>query len=285
MELLRAFRDRKPGMLTRGHGRASHDNILFRPGEELPASLTGDEPQLCMQAEQIPIGIGKDRYAVGKELVESSDVGLLVLDDGFQHLQLHRDFDLVIIDGLRPFGGGHLVPLGRLREPIDGLSRADAFVITRANEVSNTDAIESVLRRYNPTASRFHARTVPLRWHSADGSLFEPRQLPIQDERVVAFCGLGNPQAFWKTLRGLGIEPQAFYDFDDHHRYSPSEIRRLAQHARDVGANVLLTTAKDAVNLEPHYVDILGDVRLYWLDIRTEIERSEELFALIRSKL
>jgi tetraacyldisaccharide 4'-kinase len=93
---------------------------------------------------------------------------------------------------------------------------------------------------------------------------------------------LGNPQAFRKTLRRLGINPLACYEYDDHHQYTPAEIRRLAQHARDMGANLLLTTAKDAVNLDADYPAIVGDVKLFWLEVGTEIDNREELLSLIR---
>jgi 3-deoxy-D-manno-octulosonic-acid transferase len=286
IELLRAFKDRQVGMLTRGHGRSSHGNVLFL--DEIAgfsAPVTGDEAQLCMRATHVPIGIGGDRFTVGQDLLKAVDLNLLVLDDGFQHRQLHRDFDLVLIDALRPFGGGHLVPLGRLREPLPGLARAHCFVISRADEVPNTRAIESVLRHYNPAAPVFRARTVPSLWRSSDGSEIKPDCLPVKDQRVVAFCGLGNPEAFWKTLRRMGIEPAACYEFDDHHQYPPREIRRLAQHARDMGAHVLLTTAKDAVNLEPGFPAMLGEVQLYWLEVRTELDRREDLLELIGKRL
>lgn len=283
--ILQAFRAFRPGMLTRGHGRTSHENVLFlNESDDLPVSTTGEEARLCMRAARVPIGIGADRFQVGQQLLEAADPGLLVLDDGSQHLQLHRDFDLVLVDALRPFGDGHLLPLGRLREPLDGLARAHAFVITRSDEVPGTNAIESVLRRYNPAAPVFRARTAPAGWFSGQGREFAPGEMPFKNRRVVAFCGLGNPQAFWKTLRRLGIEPAACYDYEDHHKYRPSEIRRLAQHARDMGADVLLTTSKDAVNLDADYVTILGTMQLYWLEIRVEIERSEELFTLIRQE-
>jgi tetraacyldisaccharide 4'-kinase len=283
IELLREFRGMNAGLLTRGHGRAAREGVVFLEGDEnITLALSGDEAQLCMRQARIPIGIGPDRHAMGMQLLREVHLRVLFLDDGFQHLQLHRDFDLVLIDSLRPFGGGHLVPLGRLREPLDGLARASAFLITRADEVPTGRAIESVLRRYNAPAPIFHARTVPANWRDAAGVEFELDL--FKNSRAVAFCGLGNPQAFWKTLRRLNIEPLACYEYEDHHQYTPSEIRRLAQHARDLGADMLLTTAKDAVNLAADYAAIMGKVKLYWLEIRTEIDRREELFGLIRQK-
>ena len=281
IELLRAFRGSGAGLLTRGHGRTAREDVLFLEGnEDITRSLSGDEAQLCMRAARVPIGIGADRYAVGVKLLGAVDLCVLFLDDGFQHLQLHRDFDLVVVDALRPFGGGHLVPVGRLREPLNGLARASAFLITRSDEAPNTKAIESVLRHYNFAAPIFHARTVPAKWSDGDGTEFDPNS--FKANRVVAFCGLGNPQAFRKTLRRLGIDPLACYEYEDHHQYTPSEIRRLAQHARDMGANVLLTTAKDAVNLDADYPAIVGDVKLCWLEVGTEIDGMGELLSLIR---
>jgi tetraacyldisaccharide 4'-kinase len=255
---------------------------FLKADDKVPRTLTGDEAQICMRAAGVPIGIGSDRYIVGEELLAQVDVRVFFLDDGFQHLQLRRDFDLVLIDALRPFGGGHLVPLGRLREPLTGLARANAFLITRSDEVPDMKAIVQVLRRYNSAAPVFRGRTIPAQWRDGAGAGFEPDQCPLTEHRAVAFCGLGNPQAFWKTLEHLGVDPVARYEYEDHHQYTPSEIRRLARHARDVGAGVLLTTEKDAVNLDDDYQAIIGDVKLYWLEIRTEIERKEELFGLIR---
>lgn len=287
IELLREFRAAGAGLLTRGHGRTVRENVLFlSQKDQLPVSRTGDEAQLCMRAAGVPIGIGPDRWVTGMQLLEAADVRVLFLDDGFQHLQLRRDFDLVLIDALRPFGGGELLPLGRLREPLKGIARAGAFLITRANEAPNTKAIEAELRRFNATAPIFSARTIPCKWRAADGSEFDPDRFAsmIQDLRAIAFCGLGNPQAFWLTLKQVGIETLARYEYDDHHQYTPSEIRRLARHASDLGAGVLLTTAKDAVNLDREYPEIIGSLQLYWLEVRTEIDRREELFDLIRSR-
>jgi len=280
IELLRAFQSLRPGLLTRGYGRSTHQNVLLLSASDTrPVELTGDEAQLFRQASGAAIGIGADRFAVGTELVNAAHPGVIFLDDGFQHLQLHRDFDLVLVDALRPFGGGHLIPLGRLREPLAGLSRAGAFVITRASEAPNTDAIAATLRRYNPAAPIFYATTVARQWHKPDGTTFAVDALP--QPRAVAFCGLGNPESFWRTLRGLGVEPLGRYTWEDHHRYSPAEIRRLAQHAQDIGAQCLLTTAKDAVNLPPDCAALIAPLELFWLEISIEFDRPEELHALI----
>ncbi len=280
IELLRALRSSKPGLLTRGHGRTLRERVLFLEDDKnITRAISGDEAQLCMREACAPIGIGPDRYAVGLELIDKAEVHVLFLDDGFQHLQLDRDFDLVLIDALRPFGGGHLVPLGSLREPLEGLGRASAFLITRSDEVPNTRAIQAVLGRYNPGAPVFRAQTVPAVWRDREGDVDVNS---IRVKPAVAFCGLGNPAAFRHTLRGMRIEPVAWYEFPDHHQYRPSEIRRLARHAHDLGAEMLLTTAKDSVNLDPDYAAIMGDIRLCWLEIRTEIEGREELLRMIR---
>jgi tetraacyldisaccharide 4'-kinase len=281
IELLRAFRSSNPGLLTRGHGRTTRERVLFfEEDETITPAISGDEAQLCMREAHVPIGIGADRYVVGQELIHDAGIGVLFLDDGFQHLQLHRNFDLVLIDALRPFGGSHLVPLGSLREPLEGLRRANAFLITRSDEVPNTRAIESVLRRYNPVAPVFRARTISAGWRDQKGQV--DADLVRSKHHAVAFCGLGNPRAFWRTLRKMSIQPLEQYDFDDHHQYRPAEIRRLAQRARDIGAEMLLTTAKDQVNLDPGYPAILQNIRLCWLEIRTEIEGREELLRMMR---
>jgi len=288
IELLRGFRADGAGLLMRGYGRMVRENIVILDDHHAPVSSTGDEAQLCMRATGVPIGIGADRRAAGLQLLNAAHPRLLFLDDGFQHLQLERDFDLVLIDALHPFGGGELVPLGRLREPLEGLARASAFVITRADEAPNTKAIEAALRKYNATAPIFFARTVACKWREADGSEFDIdlfAELAEEDMRAIAFCGLGNPNAFWRTLRQVGIDPVASYDFEDHHQYTPAEIRRLARHARDIGAGSLLTTAKDAVNLAPEYPEIIGSLKLYWLEVRTEIENEQKLVALIKQSV
>lgn len=281
IELLRDLADLNPGLLTRGHGRSTSDTVLMLAGSPAPPlARTGDEAQLIFRASQSPIGIAADRFTAGTELLHAASPKLLLLDDGFQHLQLYRDFDLVLIDALHPFGDNDFLPLGRLREPLAGLARASAFLITRSAEVPDTRAIEAVLRRYNPQAPVFHARTRLLNWTNCNGAEYAPHGLASR--KIVAFCGLGNPASFWKSLETLGLTPLAKFAWEDHHRYKPADLRRLTRHARDLGADTLVTTAKDIANLSTDCRTALAPLELFYLAIDIEIDRRDELIALIR---
>jgi len=296
LELLNDFMPLRPGLLTRGHGRHTREIVLLPKGDERPPiERTGDEAQLYMRATSreeaagggsrihVPIGIGADRAETGGRLLLEADVRVLFLDDGFQHLQLARDFDLVLIDALMPFGGGHLLPLGRLREPLEGLGRADAFLITRSQAVANLKAIVAVLRRYNPDAPIYFAWLENRRWTNLKGETLDVRA--FNGAKAVAFCGLGNPESFWRSLADVGVSPMARHFYGDHHRYTPNELRRLAQHSRESGAEVLLTTAKDAVNLCAEFEAVAEPMEVYWLEIGVGIDRRDDLLERIERKI
>ena len=153
-----------------------------------------------------------------------------LLDDGFQHWRMRREFDIVLVDALDPFRGG-VFPLGRLREPFSALRRADLIVITRARRGRKCPSLAAEIRRYNPEAPIAFAR-------------MRVRLPELPPGRVGAFCGLGQPEAFRVSLMEARA-PLAFFEaFPDHHRYTPGEIRALAARA-----DLLLTTEKDLLNL------------------------------------
>ena len=281
IELLRAFLPAEPALLTRGHGRDTSETVLLPTGREsFPLALTGDEVQLYMRGAQVPIAIGSNRFETGERLLSAAPgIGMFFMDDGFQHQQLKRDFDLVLIDSLHAFGGGELLPLGRLREPLEGLSRADAFLLTRSDEAPNIAAIEHVLRQYNSRAPLFRSRVEARRFTNETGETIPTGGL--KGLRAVAFCGLGNPRAFWRSLGQLGVEAMERIEYGDHHRYSPREFQRLVRHAKDIGAKALVTTGKDAVNLCPEFGRMAAPMPVYWLEIGVRIERREELVVLI----
>jgi tetraacyldisaccharide 4'-kinase len=274
---------RRPGILTRGYGRHSLEkHLILEAGARVPVSQSGDEPQIFLRAAGAPVGIGSDRFETGRLLGERFGADVLILDDGFQHVRLDRQVDIVLIDALRPFGGGEVFPLGWLREPLEALSRAEIIVITRGECSRGTFDLRCAVRRYNAQAPIFHASAVPEHWVEVSSG----RQIPeLALSRVGAFCGLGNPESFWCTLERMGLEIAERVVFDDHHAYRPREIRRMAHQFKSAKVEAAVTTEKDAVNLSEGSAELMAPLPLYWLKIRTAIDREAEFLALIERRL
>jgi len=272
-----------PAILIRGYQRQESERAtIVAPGESVPVSLTGDEAQILVRRGVAPVGIGADRYAAGRLLEERFRPGLILLDDGFQHRRLERRIDIVLVDALDPFAGG-VFPLGRLREPPAALGRADAMIVTRAGPPNSHTGLERRLREITP-APVFFSHVIPRHWVDAvSGRRLAPPDLPFS--RVAAFCGLGNPEAFWRTLEQLALRPILRETFPDHHRYSIADLKRLAAEAAAAGAEALLTTEKDLFNLPPDALAATQPLPVYWLEIGIEVEGAAELLQLIARKL
>jgi len=235
------------GILTRGYrGDSAPQPATSRTNVEAkqkaPTS-TSDEVQLVQArlGDRVAFGVGADRLAHGQELA-SRGVNWFVLDDGFQHLQLARDVDIVMIDATNPFGGGHFLPAGRLREPKTALARADLIVVTRS---SHSPAVESAVHR-ETNAPVFYAQ-------AELDSVYSPSSAPVEshdarEQDLFAFCGIGNPSAFVADLRSWGFQIVGHKFFPDHHRYSPADVREIEAEARAAGASGLICTEKDRFN-------------------------------------
>ena len=255
---------RDPAILTRGYKRVSREMVIVPRGGHADRERTGDEAQIFIRRGDASVGIGADRYAVAQRM--NADV--FVLDDGFQHRRLARQRDLVLIDAIDPLAGG-VFPLGRLREGPEALARATEIILTRCEAEESTRGVERMIACFT-NAPVFRSRVVARRWVSLDAGE------AAEFGRAVAFCGLGTPRAFWRTLEELGIRTVSRRAFPDHHRYTPQELAGLAS-----GADALLTTEKDAVNLPAGAADLIAPAKLYWLEISIEIEREEELLQRI----
>lgn len=278
-----ARRGRKCAVLTRGYGRKSREKMLLvEPQENADPLAAGDEPAMLARrfatnAPQTVLAVGADRHASGQLIQRSGDTAILILDDGFQHLRLERSLNLVLVDATEPFGNGHVLPLGRLRERPASLRDADAVLITRADPASDQATLRDALRRYNPDAPIFHSRMAPsglinLRTN-ADVDLNA-----LRGEKVAAFCGIGNPESFVHLAREIGCDLVLARAYRDHHRYSDRDLESLAEAAASRGAQACLTTVKDAVNLSS--VDKLpGPV--YALSIDLVVDQAEELLQLV----
>jgi len=280
VELLKG-RGQKPGILTRGYGRQSHNAYLsVAPGANVAAHDSGDEAQIFIRSGLAPVGIGADRFEAGTRLLREFQPEVLVLDDGFQHRKLDRDVDIVLIDALEPFGGGDVFPLGRLREPAAGLARADVILITRCEASDLAEPIARAVRRWNPRAAIFRASVEPRTWvENVTGRRYRPAARPFT--RAGAFCGLGNPAAFRRSLDAMGVEVVDWIEFDDHHRYRPRELSHIVHQVAAKGANALVTTEKDAINLCEDSGHLTAPLSLYWLEIGMKIENEGEFLEAV----
>ncbi len=245
---------RNPAILTRGYGRKSRLDVIVPRGGSAPVAQTGDEAQMFVERCVAHVGIGANRYEIGRRMERELHPDVFLLDDGFQHFRLQRDRDIVLIDALDPRGGG-VFPLGRLREPFTALARATAVVITRAE--NRHLGIERLIRRYNSHAPIFRARVVA---RVPEGELAS---------RAAAFCGLGQPRTFWRTLETLGVEVAPRMVFPDHHRYTAGDLEEICRQAAAAGAQALVTTEKDMMNVPAGAVLPL---KIYCLRIGIEID-------------
>jgi tetraacyldisaccharide 4'-kinase len=223
-ELLKA-RGIKFDVLSRGYGRNSHGVLLVEPAG-LPAQF-GDEPLLMARKLQVPVIVGEDRYEAGQFAEARFGAQLHLLDDGFQHRALARDFDIVLVTPQD--ANDRLLPAGRLREPLESLRRADAVVLASG---AATDSFP------------LEGKTV---WRVRRGIV--PQSVP---PRPVVFCGIARPQNFVLQLRAANIEPVAEAFYRDHHAYTEKDVRELLALKQRSEAGGFVTTEKDAVNLGPY---------------------------------
>lgn len=272
---------RRPAILMRGYRRALPEAAtLLDPGTPSSPARTGDEAQIYLRAG-FAVGVGADRATTGRRMEAAFRPDAFLLDDGFQHRRLARDLDIVLVDGLIP--ADELFPLGRLREPMRALARADFIVITRAETLPELGALSNLIRRFNSRAPVLAARLKPEAWVSTDGRRWPADSPPFA--RPAAFCGLAQPASFWRTLAALNLRPVWRQSFPDHHRYRAAELRALGEAARRGQADCLLTTEKDLMNLGPGWQACLEGPPLYWLKTRLEVQDQEVLLAAVEALL
>ena len=243
------------------------------------ANGTSDEIELMKFRLQgrVSFGVGKNRFAEGHRLESQQSVDVFLLDDGFQHLQLTRDLNILLMDASRPLAGEALLPAGRLRESVAAMSRANLIIFTRAEMASGTLEAIGKLDQY-PV---FAASTRLLGFRRFGGEITPLRANEIGAGPFFAFCGLGNPDAFLRDLRtwGLAICGQAI--FPDHHRYTQRDVVTVRQAGKRAGANAVVTTEKDAQNLIglkfeeiPIYVAVIDLVVTPEADFRNALDQA-----------
>lgn len=270
----------RPAVLSRGYGgtRSLRDVLVLEPGCDPDPLQAGDEP--CLLARNlpgVPVLVSPDRVASAKLATGRLGAGLLLLDDGFQHLRLRRDLDLLLVDATEPLWKNRVIPSGSLREPLSAMGRADAVVCTRTPESGIPPDLAQLIEHRCPGRPLFIARHTP-----AGITPLGSAPLPRAGEESggwLLVSGIGNPQSFRNTAEACGLRVAGEERFADHHRYQPSDLRQVGRLLADLGADAVLFTEKDAVRLGP-LADQLGWPAGF-LGLRMAVENEDQLKRLV----
>jgi tetraacyldisaccharide 4'-kinase len=272
-------------VLTRGYGRSSRDmrvlndprdNRSIRQGSH---SEVGDEPLMLARAlRDVPVIVNGNRYEGGRLAERELNADVLILDDGYQHLGLARDLNLLLIDATDPFGGFEMAPFGRLREPLYGIKRADAVIITRADHPFDQAQTNAIIKHFcsgQVPVMYVYSSITGLR-HLATSENFEARE--FAGWNVALMCAIGNPHAFADDILQAGMNIVSENFFRDHHVFTQQDFDRVLQASRDSRADAIVTTEKDAVRLEGLE---LGEFPAYAAQLKIESEDDVRLKSLL----
>ena len=247
----------RPLILSRGYkGEYEKSGGIVSNGRKIlmNARQSGDEPlMMAMALPNVPVLVGKNRFQMGTSAITEFKPDVILLDDGFQHLKLHRDIDLLLLDSRKPFDNGHLLPKGMLREPLSALSRADAFIFTRGNAEAVQSAKCKVQSELPDNRPVFRTAHVPYL-----------RGKDIAGKKIFAFSGIADNDDFIDTLNNFDCELAGFEKFSDHYAYSDDDLNRIFESAKNVSADMLVTTEKDYARISdrlekfPFEVGIIG---------------------------
>ncbi len=232
--------------------RGARPCLVSRGYRSLEAGGNDEQRVLAQLCPQVPHVQNRDRVAAARKATRTHRANVVILDDGFQHRRLRRDVDIVLIDATNPWGYGHLLPRGLLREPRSALRRADVIVLTRVDQVTEQTLrhLRGEVRRQTgaPLAEVVFRPTQAVSFGDETASVNS-----LAGQTLLAFCGIGNPDSFRGTLQTAGLPPanDAFVSFPDHHHYTAQDVRQLVERAAAQGATALVTTQKDLVKLDP----------------------------------
>ncbi len=271
-------------VLTRGYARESSGLRVLNDSETADATSAsyrefGDEPlMLARSLPDVPIIVNKNRSEGGRWAMQKLGSEVLVLDDGYQHLALARDLNLLLLDATDPLGGFEMPPFGRLREPLYGLKRADAVIVTRADRAFDQGQVHAIIKLYcgeKVPVMYFYSAITSLR-HLASGEVYDVADLAGWN--VAVACGIGNPVAFTEDILQVGINIVSESFFADHHAFTQVDLDRITRDARDAAADAIVTTEKDAVRLEglTH-----GDIPIYAAQLELQSEDEVRLKSLL----
>ena len=271
---------KKPGILSRGYRRKrQREFLLVSDGTSILAGPheAGDEPYLmATRCPGVVVAVGADRYALGRWVLGLAPVDCFILDDGFQHLSLDRDVNLLLVDSSDPAGMRELLPVGRLREPLREAKRASAIVLTRVEDesmMSNVlEPIETAVgASIKPITTRFPVNKLVGAQESMPPS-------DVRGKKALIFSGIGNPKQFHRTVNTLGVQVVDELVFRDHEAYAPSRIEDIYRRLEQTQPDLVLTTEKDLVKVQANWSIptplFAVSLELEFLDGRSRLENA-----------
>jgi tetraacyldisaccharide 4'-kinase len=251
------------GLAEKTGGTVSDGKTIF-----MKADKSGDEPfMIANTLKNIPVVVGKNRFNAGMIAFNSFNPDVIVFDDAYQHLQLERNINLVLLDNSYPFGNHHLLPRGILREPLSSLGRRDAFILTRSDVAKEPESTYNSIKLKNYARGKpiFKAIHVPHIYKIVKGGALSSQWIYgdwctqsfefLRGRRAFVFSGIAKNIDFYNTVKGVKCKVTGFSEFTDHHRYTDSDLNMILQSARESKADFIITTEKD-------YVKIAG--RIAW---------------------
>jgi len=242
----------KVGIVSRGYRRKNKTPlVLVTDGTEICATPddVGDEPYLMAERlSGIPIVVCADRFEGCQTLIRRFAVDVILLDDAFQHLKIHRDQNILIIDATKPFGNGSLLPRGPLREPLSAIKRSDCVIFSRVEKETEMDIMMQRVAPYQSQILQSCFESIGIIDLKTD-EIFAPEVL--RGKPVLPFCGIGNPDAFLAQLKDLGAQLASAHIFEDHHDYKKSDLEKIQNTKDKKNDTWIVTTEKDAVKIKP----------------------------------
>lgn len=238
-------------VLSRGYKRkvgrgvdivSDGERILLAPDE------SGDEPyMLARRLREIPVVVGKNRYEAGLTAIRELHSDILILDDGFQHFSLKRDVDILLSDATQSFSTLRIFPSGILREPLDAINRADIILFTRCQPCYDTEPGYPG-KSIRDDAPLYHSFIEPFELVALSKNVKKDVAC-LANRKILAFCGIGNPESFRSTLLSLGADIRSFLAFPDHHSFSKEDMKKIHRLSLEENVDMVITTEKDGIRL------------------------------------
>jgi tetraacyldisaccharide 4'-kinase len=256
--------NRRPVVISRGYGRKDETKIIVvSDGRSVlvDTQTGGDEPVMIgSKLPGIPVVVGRKRYQAALLALQRFRPDVVVLDDGFQHIQLKRNLDVVLVDAANPFGNGKLFPAGILREPINALKRAHAVLITKTDSTVDVGKLKDTIRR-RTRARIFTSRQVPVDLIDYRSSDIKSLSV-LRGSKILALSGIARPDSFTLLLKSLGADIVATCTYRDHFDYQKSDLAAVFQKAADEKISMIVTTEKDAIRLKKLRADGIWALRI-----------------------